>query len=91
MSQQLVNWEVIDGHHLRRIFRFPDFAQALAFVNLVGALAEGQNHHPDILLGWGKVEVTTFTHSEGGITDKDLVLAAAIDGLDTQKSTGEQY
>ncbi len=84
MSQQLPGWDVVDGHHLRKVFRFPDFAQALAFVNLVGAVAEEQEHHPDILLGWGKVEITTFTHSEGGITDKDLALATSIDLIQTQ-------
>ncbi len=74
-------WETIGGHHIRRKFSFPDFKTALEFVNRVGAIAEAQGHHPDILLGWGKVEITTFSHDADGLTDKDAVLAAAIDGI----------
>jgi 4a-hydroxytetrahydrobiopterin dehydratase len=81
VSLEPSGWEVVDGHHLRRVYRFPDFTQALAFVNRIGALAEEQNHHPDLHLGWGRVEVTTFTHSEGTITAKDHALATAIDHL----------
>jgi 4a-hydroxytetrahydrobiopterin dehydratase len=64
-----------------RTFTFPDFKQALAFVNKVGNLAEGQGHHPDILLGWGKAEITTWTHSINGLTESDFILAAKIDKL----------
>jgi 4a-hydroxytetrahydrobiopterin dehydratase len=71
-------WEVVNGHHLHRKFTFPDFKTALDFVNRVGAVAEEQGHHPDILLGWGKVEVTTFTHSVDGLTDSDYLLATSI-------------
>jgi 4a-hydroxytetrahydrobiopterin dehydratase len=74
-----LGWTVVDGHRLYRKYTFPDFVQALAFVNRVGAIAEAQGHHPDLLLGWGKVEITTFTHTTNGLTDKDYVLAAAID------------
>lgn len=81
MPQELNGWAVVDGHHLHRIFRFPDFVQALDFVNRIGAVAESQNHHPDLLLSWGKVEVTTFTHTANGLTEKDYVLARAIDQL----------
>ena len=75
------DWEVVDGHHLRRVFRFPDFMTALAFVNRIGAVAEEQNHHPDLLLTWGKVEVSIFTHTINGISGKDHALAAMIDSL----------
>ena len=79
--QEITGWQVVDGHHLHKIFRFPDFVTALHFVNRIGAAAEEQGHHPDLMLGWGKVEVTLFTHSSNGISDKDYALAAAIDGL----------
>ena len=72
-------WTVVDGHHLHKIFRFPNFAKALEFVNRAGAIAEAQNHHPDLLLSWGKVEITTFTHTVNGLTEKDFTLASAID------------
>jgi hypothetical protein len=64
-----------------RSYKFPDFKSALAFVNRVGALAEEQGHHPDILLGWGKVEITTWTHAVDGLTESDFILAAKIDQL----------
>ena len=80
LSQQPpAGWDVVEGHHLHRKYTFPDFRTALDFVNRVGAIAEDQGHHPDISLTWGKVEITTFTHSSGGLTDKDYILAAAID------------
>jgi 4a-hydroxytetrahydrobiopterin dehydratase len=79
LAHELPGWEVVAEHHLRRLFTFPDFAQALAFVNRAGAVAEEQGHHPDILLGWGKAEVTTYTHAIDGLTESDFILAAKID------------
>jgi 4a-hydroxytetrahydrobiopterin dehydratase len=64
-----------------RAFKFPDFKSALAFVNRVGGVAEEQGHHPDILLGWGKVEITLWTHAVDGLTESDFILAAKIDQL----------
>ena len=72
-------WQVPRGHHLEKQFKFPDFAQALAFVNRIGAIAEEQGHHPDITLGWGKVGVTIWTHKIDGLTESDFVLAAKLD------------
>lgn len=67
---------------LTREWTFADFAEALAFVNRVGALAEAQGHHPDILLhGFNRVQLTLSTHSAGALTDADERLAAAIDRL----------
>jgi len=74
-------WKVVNEHHIVRACKFPDFKSALAFVNRVGALAEEQGHHPDILLGWGKVEVTLLTHAVDGLTESDFILAAKIDQL----------
>ena len=71
-------WRVIDGHHLEKEFKFPDFAKALAFVNRVGAIAEEINHHPDILLGWGRARISTRTHDANAITDLDWELATRI-------------
>ena len=67
---------------LRREYDFADFAEALAFVNRVGALAEERNHHPDILLhGWNQVRLEFWTHTAGGVTDADHALADACDAL----------
>ena len=74
-------WKIVEGHHLVRTYKFSDFKSALAFVNRVGVLAEEQGHHPDILLGWGKAEITTWTHSVNGLTESDFILAAKIDAL----------
>ena len=74
-------WEVVDGHHLRREFSFPDFKQALDFTNRVGCLAESVGHHPDIYLAWGKVGLTVWTHKIDGLTESDFVFAAKVDAL----------
>ena len=81
LKKQLPDWNVVSEHHLHRRFEFPDFVQALAFVNNVGELAEQQGHHPDILLSWGKVEITTWTHKIDGLTESDFILGAKIDAL----------
>jgi 4a-hydroxytetrahydrobiopterin dehydratase len=75
------DWKVVNEHHLIRSFTFPNFKQALDFVNRVGALAEEQGHHPDILLKWGKVEITLWTHKIDGLTESDFIMAAKIDRL----------
>src|SRR2546421_692838 len=61
--------------------RFRDFVQALAFTNRVGAIAEEEQHHPDIYLAWGKVRVTIWTHAIDGLSRNDFVLAAKIDQI----------
>ena len=81
LLDQLQGWEVVEGHHLRKLVRFPDFATALALVNQVGDVAEAEDHHPDIYLAWGKVEITLWTHKINGLTESDFVLAAKIDRL----------
>jgi 4a-hydroxytetrahydrobiopterin dehydratase len=78
---RIPGWDVVNNHHLHRVYKFPDFKQALDFVNKVGVIAEEQQHHPDILLGWGKVEITTYSHDVDGLTDRDFKLAAKIDEL----------
>ena len=72
-------WQVVNEHHLEKEFRFKNFAEALAFTNRIGAIAEEQGHHPDIYLAWGKVRVTIWTHAIDGLTRSDFVLAAKID------------
>jgi len=59
-------WKIVNEHHIVRACKFPDFKSALAFVNRIGELAEEQGHHPDILLGWAKSEVTLWTHAVDG-------------------------
>jgi 4a-hydroxytetrahydrobiopterin dehydratase len=73
-----LGWQIADGQ-LRKVVRRKDFAEALAFVNAVGALAEQANHHPDIDVRWNTVTLHLMTHSKGGFTDTDIALASAID------------
>jgi 4a-hydroxytetrahydrobiopterin dehydratase len=80
-------WKVVRGHHLEKEFVSQDFAQALAFVNEIGALAEKVWHHPDLELAWGRVGVRIFTHKIGGLSGSDFVLAAKIDVLASRRST----
>lgn len=81
MSSQLPDWQVVNEHHLQRSYRFKDFRETLDFVNRVGELAEEQGHHPDICFGWGKADITIWTHKIDGLTESDFVLAAKIDKL----------
>ncbi|MBE0570718.1 MAG: 4a-hydroxytetrahydrobiopterin dehydratase [Ignavibacteriaceae bacterium] len=77
----LSDW-VQEGNQIAKLFQRKDFAEALVFVNKVGAEAEKMNHHPDIFIhSWNKVKITISTHSEGGITKKDFQLAEKIEEL----------
>lgn len=81
LLSQLEGWVIERGHHLTRSFTFPDFVQALAFVNRIGEVAEAEAHHPNISLTWGKVGVDIWTHKIDGLTESDFILAAKIDAL----------
>ncbi len=76
------DWQCVtrDGvERLERQFRFNDFTEALAFTNRIGALADAEDHHPDILTQWGRVTVTWWTHVVGGLHRNDFVMAALTD------------
>ena len=79
------DWSLDLNGHLRRGWFFPGFRGALAFTNQVGALAEAENHHPEIELGWGRVVVSVWTHAIGGLSRNDFILAAKISELTTEK------
>ncbi len=73
-----------DGDELVKEVTRKDFAAAMQYVNAVALLAEGANHHPDIAISWNRVTLSLSTHSAGGLTQLDLDLAAAIDGLQSE-------
>ena len=75
----LDGWSIAAGPRLTRQWKFPDFASALAFVNRIGAIADAEDHHPDVTLGWGRVGIEMWTHAAGGLTENDFILAAKID------------
>jgi 4a-hydroxytetrahydrobiopterin dehydratase len=71
-------WHVI-GDRLRKRFTFADFAGAVAFVNRVGTIADAEDHHPDVALGWGRADVELWTHTVGGLSESDFIVAAKIE------------
>ena len=73
------DWRVVNGQRLEKSYSFTNFAEALAFTNRVGAIAEAEGHHPDISLGWGKVALTIWTHAINGLSEADFILAAKAD------------
>ena len=73
-------WDINEkSTEISRMYKFKNFAEALAFTNEIGKIAEEQGHHPDIFLGWGKVGVALTTHSIGGLSENDFIVAAKID------------
>jgi 4a-hydroxytetrahydrobiopterin dehydratase len=82
LMPRIPDWQVIvvDGvMQLQRVFKFADFAQAMAFANRVGEIAEAEDHHPAILTEWGRVTVTWWSHKIRGLHRNDLIMAARTD------------
>ena len=77
---ELKTWAAEDGN-LKKRFAFKNFAEALEFVNKVGAIAEKLDHHPDITFGWGYAEFSITTHDAGGLTHNDFDLAKDIEKI----------
>lgn len=78
--QELPGW-VREGESIVRSFECASFADAIRFVSQAGALAENADHHPDIDIRWRTVKIVLSTHSDGGITEKDLAMARALNGV----------
>ena len=70
-----------DAKKITKTFTFKNFKEALGFANKVGDIAEAEGHHPDMLVGWGKVHIELTTHAIGGLSENDFILAAKIDAL----------
>jgi 4a-hydroxytetrahydrobiopterin dehydratase len=84
LSPQVPEWQVreVDGEkRLERVFKFKDFAQAIAFTDKVGGIAEAEGHHPLIVTEWGMVTVQWWTHKIRGLHQNDFIMAAKTDGL----------
>jgi 4a-hydroxytetrahydrobiopterin dehydratase len=82
--QILPKWNVAEQNgikKLRRSFEFKNFTDALAFTNKVGAIAEAEDHHPEIITEWGRVIVTWWTHKINGLHMNDFIMAARTDEL----------
>ena len=84
LQPQVPEWEITEQEGIKklsRLFRFDDFANALAFTNALGELAEEEDHHPALLTEWGRVTVTWWTHKIRGLHRNDFVMAAKADEL----------
>jgi 4a-hydroxytetrahydrobiopterin dehydratase len=81
---EVPGWSVVEEQgmkRLRRTYPFADFAEAIAFTNRVGVLAEDANHHPRIVTEWGSVEITWWSHDQGGMVAADIEMAKKVDEL----------
>ncbi len=90
LKPQIPDWSMVerDGEQrLERVFKFKNFAEALAFTDKVGALAEAEDHHPALLTEWGKVTVAWWTHKIGGLHRNDFVMAAKTDQIYSSSGT----
>jgi 4a-hydroxytetrahydrobiopterin dehydratase len=79
-------WNLNQAGHLERAYTFANFRDALAFADDVGALAEAENHHPDLHVAWGRCVVELWTHKISGLTESDFYLAAKITRLEERRS-----
>lgn len=78
--QQLPGWKK-NRNAIERVFQFDRFVQAMEFVNQIAEAAEAVNHHPDILISYNKVTLTLLSHDSGGVTQRDLKMAARINQM----------
>jgi 4a-hydroxytetrahydrobiopterin dehydratase len=76
----LTGWDA-GGDRLRKSFAFPSYPDTIAFVNAVAWIAQREDHHPDLIVGYGRCDVTWSTHSAGGVTLNDVICAAKIERL----------
>jgi 4a-hydroxytetrahydrobiopterin dehydratase len=72
-------WNVIGEHHLEKEFKRKDWREAVSLTNKIAELADQEDHHPDVVLSYGKVKVTLWTHKIDGLSENDFILAAKID------------
>lgn len=86
--RSLQGWELREGGtRIHRRFEFRDFAEAMRFVNALAAVAEDEQHHPDFTVHWNTVDVTLWTHTVGGLSENDLIVAAKLDRLPEAAAT----
>ncbi len=86
LLKEIPDWQPITTESvlkLNKVFNFENYEEAVSFTNKVVELAEEEDHHPAILLEWGRVEVTWWTHKIGGLHKNDFIAAAKTDLLNT--------
>jgi 4a-hydroxytetrahydrobiopterin dehydratase len=80
LLKEIPKWKA-DGGEIARMFEFKDYYHTMAFVNAVAWVAHGEDHHPDMKVGYNKCEVRFSTHSVGGLSENDFICAAKVDRL----------
>jgi len=78
--QNLPGWK-LNGSAIERVFEFPNFVDAMGFVNRIAEAAEAVNHHPDITINYNKVKLSLTSHDAGGVTQRDLRMAGKINEM----------
>jgi 4a-hydroxytetrahydrobiopterin dehydratase len=84
LIKQIPDWRIVERDGIKRLereFKFKNFSEALAFTNEVGQLAESEGHHPALLVEWGRVTVTWWTHKIKGLHRNDFIMAAKTDQI----------
>lgn len=74
-------WEVLENTKIRKTYKFKNFREALDFANKVGEIAEEEQHHPDLHVYYGKVSIDLSTHSIGGLSENDFIMASKIENI----------
>ncbi len=90
---QVPDWQIVERNgerQLERTFKFKNFAEALAFTNKVGEIAEAEDHHPQIITGWDAVTVRWWTHKIKGLHRNDFIMAAKTDLVYRQMTAPEK-
>ncbi len=93
LSAEIPGWSVAEHDgvpRLEKVFKFPNFADALAFTNRIGAIAEAQAHHPALLTEWGRVTVSWWTHKIRGLHRNDFIMAAKTDQAAAEAAAASQ-
>jgi 4a-hydroxytetrahydrobiopterin dehydratase len=81
---EVPGWRRLDektGARITKQFRFKDFVAAVAFVDKMAVIAEAEGHHPDFCVHYSQIDVTLWTHSVGGLSENDFILAAKVDAI----------
>ena len=87
LHPQVSEWQIVevdDIKRLQRVFKLKDFVAALNFANKIGEIAEEEDHHPMLIVEWGRVTVAWWTHVVNGLHKNDFIMAAKTDGIFTK-------
>lgn len=81
LTQLKSSWTILDDKEIQKVFKLKDFVKAMVFVNKIADIAEEEGHHPDITINYNKVKIALSTHSIGGLSTNDFVMAAKIEEI----------